>query len=317
MFPSLAPKMHGVDVGDEPLTAADKGTAVFVDGVNYFVGQDSVAHISNTEPREVLDTYSQSPKYMALARGAMHYMMNDANVGSEMVIRHLVLGLPLNTHSKFHESLASRMLGEHLLPSTTDKNSRRRVTVERTSVVCQPRGALLNYGVAHNYSYGNKWVVVVDAGGGTLDWFVTYGNVPNWQRSGAHFKSMLACAYAVSDQINPEWRTKYTIIDRIDKALRDNAPSFSVAGRDYRISDYAKEITTVLDESAERMVARIGGFDEIDMVLFTGGGARVFHDYFCKRYPDFKNMMKMDMDSVYANVRGFHYAGEVACKKAK
>ena len=160
-------------------------------------------------------------------------------------------------------------------------------------------------------SLGDGWAVVVDAGGGTLDWYVAKGRQPNWNRSGAHPKSMLACANAVADRINPVWRDDFTIIERIDKAIRTKAESFQAGARTYEMAPYSKDIEDVLRESTTKLISTVGSLDSVDRIIFTGGGAIVYYDYFRQQFPEYSAAMVIDTDPVYSNVRGFQLAGEM------
>jgi plasmid segregation protein ParM len=311
LFPSLAPRLPASMSLQTALHAKPDGAVVNVSDVNYFVGRDAILYSSGREPREVLADYSMTDKYHALMAGAFHYIAKDANATSELVIRHLVLGLPLNTFGENRDKLAARAMGEHILPDPSTPGAMRRVTVERASVIVQPQGALVSYGATHNHIFKEGWVLVVDPGGGTLDWYVARGRLPNWQRSGAYPKSMLACAYAVADRIDPTWRDNFEIIERIDKAIRDRAPSFTTAGNVYELAPFMSGIEAVLKESTDKMVAKLGSLDNLDLILFTGGGAKVYYEFFKSRYPKLANILRMDEDSVFSNVKGFHVAGEI------
>ncbi|GAB3497609.1 hypothetical protein GCM10027399_21810 [Curvibacter fontanus] len=153
--------------------------------------------------------------------------------------------------------------------------------------------------------------MVVDAGGGTLDWFVTRGRSPNWQRSGAYNKSMLACSYAVADKIDRGWRDNFDVIERIDRAICEKRESFTVSGRSYRLTDYESDITAILKESVDRMQAKVVSFDGLDTILFTGGGGALFYEYFRNRFPHLIHIMHIDEEPVYSNVKGFQLAGEI------
>lgn len=314
LFPSLAPRLPANMSMQTALHGKPDGSVVSVDDVNYFVGRDAILYSSGREPREVLSDYSMTEKYHALMRGAFHYIAQDAKATSELVIRHLVLGLPLNTFGENRDHLAARATGEHLLPDPANPGSLRRVTVEKASVIVQPQGALVSYGATHSHIFKEGWVLVVDPGGGTLDWYVARGRLPNWQRSGAYPKSMLACAYAVADRIDATWRDNFEIIERIDKAIRDSAPSFTTAGNTYELAPFASGIDAVLKESTDKMVARLGSMDNLDLILFTGGGAKVYFEFFRARYPKLAKILCMDEDPVFSNVKGFHVAGEIMSK---
>ena len=311
LFPSLAPRLPAGMAMQSAMHGRPDGAVVPVGDTKYFVGRDAILHSSGREPREVLADYSTTEKYLALLRGALHYMAQDAQATSQLVIRHLVLGLPLNTFSAYKEGLSKAATGEHLLPDPAAGSASRTVKVERTSVIVQPQGALVSYGANNSAMFKDGWVLVVDAGGGTLDWYVARGRQPNWQRSGAYPKSMLACAYAVADQIDSTWRDNYEIIERIDKAIRSKSDSFKTAGNTYLLAPFQNAIEAVLQESTDKMVARLGSLDNLDLILFTGGGATVYRDFFQRRHPKLANIMHLDEDPVFANVRGFHVAGEI------
>lgn len=310
MFPSLAPRLSS---GASPMLAtqgSSDGALVCVQDVRYFVGRDVAVHCSAQEPREVLENYSSTNKYLALVHGAFHYMFQDAGATSELVIRNLVVGLPLNNYSAHHEQLSERVCGEHLLPDPRVDGAFRRVTVENVIVMVQPQGALINVGMRHREKTAG-WSLVVDAGGGTLDWYLARGRTPNWQRSGAYPKSMLACSYAVADLIKPTWRDSFEIVERIDNAIRERQPHFTVAGNQFEMSAFSTAIESVLMESTDKMLSKVGSIDTLDAIIFTGGGGGVFYDYFVKRFAEHSIIMHMDQSPVFSNVMGFHVVGEV------
>lgn len=311
LFPSLAPRLPAGLTPQSALHSRPDGCVVAVDGVNYFVGRDAILYSSGREPREVLSDYSLTEKYMALMRGALHYIFNDAQAKSDLVIRHLVLGLPLNTFSEHQAKVIERATATHVLFDPVNPAAERRITVERATVIVQPQGALVSYAANNSKTFKEGWVLVVDPGGGTLDWYVARGRLPNWQRSGAYPKSMLACAYAVADKIDATWRDNFEIIERIDRAIREKAESFKTGGQVYELAQFSTAIEAVLKESTDKMISKLGSLDNLDTILFTGGGAKVFYDFLAKRFPKLVPIMFMDEDPVYANVKGFHVAGEI------
>lgn len=177
-------------------------------------------------------------------------------------------------------------------------------------MIVQPQGALINFGYQNGGKPLDGLTLVVDAGGGTLDWYLCEGMVPYWERSGAYPKAMLACAWAVADKINPRWRNQTAIVGRIDTALLEEHESFTVQAAQYRIADYRPAVEQVLDESLDHMVSTVGSLNDVDHVLFTGGGASVFRAHFHKRYPLLRKITRMDEDPVFSNVRGFQIVAE-------
>lgn len=313
IFPAMAPRLATNTPRESFGSAKLDGFVVEVDGVHYFVGRDFSFTSTGIEPRPIAEGYCTTAKYLAQLRGALQYMAQDASAGSEVVIRHLVVALPLNTFGKYRTVLEKRIEGEHLLPMAG--GSTRRITVERVSVIVQPHGALLNFGAASR-GLMEGWTLVIDPGGGTLDWYVASKDRPNWPRSGAYPKAMLACAYAVADKIEPAWRDQHEIISRIDEALREGRQCFKVGPREYALAEYQSTIDAVIEESVEKMFAKVGPVDDIGQILITGGGATVYHRYLCEKRPELKAMMRIDADPVFSNVRGFHIFGEMRQQSA-
>jgi len=311
LFPALAPRLATNVFMHSPGTTRSDGCVVDVNGVSYFVGRGAVYYCSGMEPRPVLEDYSLSDKYLALLRGALSYMAIDAGASQELTIEQLVLGLPMSTYHRYHAGLAARAEGEHVITDPVGGTGSRRVIVQKAQVIVQPQGALINFGVQHRMAGQDGWVLVVDPGGGTLDWFLSRGREPNWQRSGAYPKSMLACANAVADKIDPAWKDQFDIIERIDLAIRARAESFKVGGKVYKMADFQQSVEAVLDESVDYMLSVVGPTANLDHILLTGGAAGIFFEYIKRRHPKLEPVMRIDEDPVFSNVRGFHIAGEV------
>ncbi len=307
VFPAVAPVLkfgiaRGIDGTSQP-----EGCVVPIGGVTYFVGPGAPQRGSGVEARIVGEDYSASDKYLALLRGALHYMAQDAQAGDQLVIRRLALGLPLNTYFDACEQLSMRAVGEHVIG---DADTQHTVTVEKVRVIVQPQGAMINFGYRNGGEALDGLTLVVDVGGGTLDWYLSEGTTPHWERSGAYPKAMLACAWAVADRINPRWRNQTTIIGRIDKAIREEHEFFTVQAVQYPLAEYRPAVEQVLDEALDQMVSSVGSLNDVDHILFTGGGASVFQRHLHQRYPLLRKITRMDDDPVFSNVRGFQVVAE-------
>lgn len=309
LMPSLAPRLSSNVMMQSPGTKAADGCIIDLNGVRYFVGRGAVFNSTGVEPRPILTDYATTDKYLALTRGALNYMAIAEGTPSHLAIEHLVVGLPLNTFTLHKDALQQRTVGEHII-SLPGEAVQRHITVENVTVLVQPQGALINYNSQHrNQTAG--WILVVDPGGGTLDWFLTNGRQPNWQRSGAYSKSMLACATAVCDRINPDWKFQFEIVERIDDAIRFKAESFKVGPDTYFLKDYWQTVESVLDESIRYMLGVVGATDNLDRILLTGGGAAVYYDHMKRHYPKLAALVHMDSDPVYSNVRGFQLVSDM------
>jgi plasmid segregation protein ParM len=310
LMPSLAPRLSTNAGMHSPGTSAADGCIIEVNGVRYFVGRGAVFNSSALEPRPVLPDYPVTAKYLALLRGALNYMAKAEDSPNELVIEHLVVGLPLNNFTQYKDVLKSRVIGEHIISLPESKSAERRVTVEDATVIVQPQGALVNFGTQHRTQQAG-WLLVVDPGGGTLDWFLSNGRQPNWQRSGAYSKSMLACATAVCDRINPDLKNQFEIVERIDEAIRTKAESFKIGPKTYPLKDYWQTVESILDESIRYMLGVVGATENLDRVLLTGGGATVFYDHMQRYYPKLAELVSMDDDPVFSNVKGFQVISEM------
>lgn len=309
LMPSLAPRLSSHITMQSPGTMAADGCIIEIDGVRYFVGRGAVFNSSGVEPRPILPDYALSDKYLALARGALNYMAQAEGAPSELIIEHLVVGLPLNTFTQYKDALQRRTKGEHIITLPGDVGHRR-ITVEDVTVLVQPQGALINFN-AQTRGQPEGWLLVVDPGGGTLDWFLTKGRQPNWQRSGAYSKAMLACATAVCDRINTDWKNQFEIVERVDEAIRSKAQTFKVGPTIYELKDYWQTVESVLDESIRYMLGVVGATDNLDRILLTGGGATVYFNHMQQNYPRLAALVHMDSDPVFSNVRGFQVVSEM------
>jgi len=311
VFPALAPVLTNEGFHIREGSPSLDGTIVSLGGMRYFVGEDVRFHASGSEPRTIPSNYCESDEYRALLMGALHYIAKDVGSPQSMVIETLVLGLPLLTWRQHHKRLAARIQGEHALGGSADNQFKCLVQVKKVAVVVQPLGALYRHGVDTPEMATSGWTLVVDAGGGTLDWFVSQRMRPNWARSGAHNKSMLACCYAVADQINPDWKDQSEIINRIDDALQTAADFFEVQGKKYPLVKYRAAVDAVIRESVNKMMAAVGKTDNLDYILVTGGAASIFYTYLCENYPQLAPIIHIDTDNLYANVKGFQVVAEL------
>ena len=312
-FPSIAPRLGATELILETNQVGLDGVVVHVNGVAYVVGKDVKHQCKGSEPRDVLDDFAASDRYLALVEGAFSYMLENAGVSGDVCIQNLMLGLPINTYQKHSQTLKARIVGDHFI-SQRFSDSRQRVTVNNVHVIVQPRGALTNFGISGGMSRpSDAMCLVVDVGGGTVDWFLTYGTRPHWARSGAYPKGTLACAAAVSDSINPTWRDNFSLMEKIGTALREEAQSFTAGGENYVLADFNSAVEAVYQEVADKILFSLGTIDDLDCILFTGGGGRMFGKFFVNKYPKVKRICSIDEDALYGNLRGFFAIGQFVC----
>ena len=310
LFPSLAVRLGSRDVKAMPGAERANACCVVVNDKPFWVGLDVAENASGVEPRPVLDDYSSSDQYLALLRGALHYMLR-ATGARNMVIRYLVVGLPLTTYQARQGALKLRCMGIHHIDASDEG---RTVKVENVLVIPQPQGALMNFGRA---MAPDCQTLVVDIGGGTTDWLLATKKRSNLERSGAHPRGTLACAEAVAVAAeHPRWINQYNIMERIDLAIREGRDHFHAAGVDWPLAKYRAAIDAVLEESVDKLLAKVKETDDIDRIVLTGGGAKAFAAVLVRKRPDLEARIgKIEKESVYSNVRGFQVFGETMAKQ--
>ena len=307
MFTAVAPVVSANQLMHASGTPEANACVVSVNGVDYMVGDGATAFTRGNEPRTVEPNYCMTDKYYALLLGALNRIAEDAGAGPEFVVDTLGLGLPLNTYGQFSKPLAEKVAGEHQIGST-GSGVRRRVTVNHAHVMVQPHGALLNFGSRTSVEGAT---LVVDPGGGTLDWFLMDDNRQiAWPRSGAYPMAMLHVAQAVADQIEDGLRNDVAAMNVIDKALRLRQPTFMIGPRTYQTQDFQSNVEAVLEQAVKTMFDRTGSVRTVRRILMTGGGASLFRSYLDAKYSELRDAIEMDVDPVYSNVRGFQIAAE-------
>jgi plasmid segregation protein ParM len=309
-FPSVAPFQHV-----EPMMTAagpgGDGVRLTVDGVSHYVGQDTLLEAGGWGMTGFADDWSTTTAYKALFRGALYQVARANAVGSDLEIEMLVAGLPMATHAAYHGGLQSFILQPHVLPHPADPKRAMKVRVLRTRVLGQPQGALVN----HQLSSGERFRpgqmnLVLDLGGGTFDWFVAQEAKGSRSRSGSAPLGALACASAVCGQLREGWQHSPVIMSRVDEALRTGAESVSISGVSYPLGPFLPSVHAILRNALEQMRRGVGRLDEMDLVLFTGGGGGLLHSVAREHMKDQRRVFAIDADAMLSNVRGFHLWAE-------
>lgn len=311
-FPSITPRIFN-GMSTLPITDSLNGVVIEVEpGVSHFVGEDVLNAVRAHGTRAVIQNFSETSGYKALFLGALFNVARHFKTGSELVVKQLVVGLPLTTLYTHHQSLKTFVEGEHVIPSPSNRNGKIKVVIKQALVVAQPQGALFNHGVAKlGGAPSDSTTLVLDMGGGTFDWFVSKGGVPNHQRCGAAPIGALACATAVCDQIHPDLKDDSEILARVDLALRQGAKTVKITGRNLEMQQYWPAVKGVLQDAIEQMQKSVGSLRSIDAILLTGGGAKLLAKVAADMLPEFSHLMEVDANPVESNVRGFHIIAEL------
>jgi plasmid segregation protein ParM len=307
-FPSLAPKPVSKAQGGHIYN----GFTVQVDGIDHFIGKDSFAFVDATgQMRAATETYSQTPAYKALFLGALAHIAKHLNATGSLTINVMTLGLPLSTVHNQKNHVISMAQGAHQVPSPTDPGKQITVHIKKAQVIGQPQGALLHHTTTLGSTLDKESVLVLDMGGGTFDWYMSDRMTPNFAKSSAIPKGMLACAIAVANQIDPQLANEPGVIDRIDTSLREGYPSVKIMGRDVPLESHIPKADAVAKEAIQEMLTKVGSLNLVDRILLTGGGARMLKRAIDQALPHATYMLLMDDDPVMSNVKGFHRMSEI------
>lgn len=298
LFPALAPQAtHGPDLAlgllQKPNTAV-----VEVEGIFYVVGKDARLSQDATHGRILDPDYSMTDTHMALIRGALFFM-------GEHEIDMLVLGLPVNTHAKYHEALAKRVIGVHPVPF---KNGKKECLVKNVRVLPQPIGAFFDY-TSQCGTYDKmraQMNLLVDVGYYTLDWVVATGTKVNSARTGATNGGMSAVLRAIADSVGRELNEMITDTSSIETALINGVnPIFY--GDEFEIADHLRHGRAKADAFINTLATKVGESYDIANIIMTGGGASFFKESLQAKFP--RHKIITTGDPIYANVRGFYRAG--------
>lgn len=316
-FPALAPRANvHTATADSTLGATDV-IKVPVGTSAYYVGPDAALMRSSRAPRLVLDDYSTRPEYQALLTGALYQIARHhlaERRGNELTITNLVVGLPLSTMQEFKKHVQQMCLGTHTLPSLPKQDPPLLVHVENCTVIAQPHGTIMSTSARAGASKSDAQPVnqiVLDMGGGTFDWFTVRDDRVVLDLCGAHARGMLAAANAVADAIKPGLREDPFMIERIDHAIRERSPTVSVMGTARPLEPHQPLVDALINECLDRMIDSVVSMGSMDQVIVTGGGARRVAEVLEKRMPELKDMITVDEDPVFSNVRGFHLVAEM------
>ena len=208
-FPSVAYPTEGDETTD-PMGGRRKTVGIPIDGLIYEVGPDVHLAADIFNAKQMHERYSETPEYLAMLRGALHYMKVER-------IDLLVVGLPVAAFkAKKRAALERLVLGKH------DVGRGKTARVERARVVPQPQGALMYYGHVHNRvaEIRKERSLIIDPGARTFDWLVTQGMQLVEKKSHSVNRGMFDVLQAIASGISKATGTQFREFDLIDDALR-------------------------------------------------------------------------------------------------
>jgi plasmid segregation protein ParM len=307
MFPSVAP-VASKDSIDKYLDKKDS-VIVDVDGEFYEVGTDAMLAMPSNAARNLDLDFVRRASYMALAKGAMHYMGVPR-------IDHLVIGLPVSSMKALADAVKAKFVGKHQLPGKT-------ITVENVECVPQPVGGLLDYASRHQLmkQVESSTQLLIDPGYFTLDWLVVHGRKMAAVRSGAaNNAGMAAIVRAIAEKLTTRIRERdglaadvtESVLQRIDEALRTGR-EFRFNGKAEPLEGYLGAARHVIDDGLAKLRARVGALSDVDSIVLVGGSAHVYERAVCDAFPGYD--IRIAKEPVFANVRGFQLLANKAAKQ--
>lgn len=275
-----------------------KTVSIPIAGLVYEVGPD-VSLAADVFNANVLqhDRYAETPEYLALALGALHYMQLDA-------IDLLIVGLPVATFKmKRHvAALERRLTGDHEL------GNGRQIKVKRVKAITQPAGALMYYGLMQDRiaQLRKERSLIIDPGRRTFDWIVTQGMQQIDKRSHSVPRGMHDVLHAIVDGISRNTGAHYREYELVDTALR-TGKKLVVFQKDYNLTQHIPLARKVAEQAVAEMMHYVGDAGDIKNIVLVGGGAFFYKPTLKAAFPN--HAIQELKDPIYANVKGFQYAG--------
>ena len=305
-----------------PLSTEGKGTpqvmlqrdtfVVPVNGKHYVVGRQVKHEIGKNQELEQLDSnFALSDGYTARLYGALNYML--PSLPTSRTIDFLMLGLPLTTINQNAEPLMARFVGRHVINTKGDA-----VTIKNCAVYPQPLGGYAAYLQRPLARHSQPpTALVVDIGYNTVDWVTCEGMVDNPSLSDAVERGMSGFLREVAKSVIsasgiPE--SESAVVRMLDNYLI-NGGEFRLAGKLIDISKHTDTGNMILEQAAQAIKNNIGVGGSIDLIIVSGGGAKLYAPWIKKQFPHHE-IITLPSPSL-ANVRGFHQFGEWIAESAR
>jgi len=302
LFDSVAVEVSDVDLSSNGLMQKRDTEVVEVEGHHYEVGPDVMLANPNRSNRNLHEDYIDEPDYKALMLGALSYMEVDH-------IDALVLGLPVKYLSTRQDQLQSMYTGRFKVADN------RTVTIDHVLVVAQPIGAFLDHAFRMNmFEQAKKETsLMVDIGFYTMDWMVAEGMKPSEHRSGGTNIGVSALLRVIGKSLSKELGRSIDNLNHLDESVRQGY--YKIGQKRIDIKEHIEQANVRINEAMKSLVQGIDGSDDLDSIILTGGGAWLIERHLQERFPG--HIVTTAKNSVFANVRGFQYAGEFRAKSLK
>jgi plasmid segregation protein ParM len=216
----------------------------------------------------------------------------------------LVTGLPVTYFAQDKERLRARLTGDFRVQR--EGRNWQKFTVSQVAIVPQPFGTLLretldNRGCIVNRRLATGRAGVIDIGGKTTGYLSTDNLKEIPPETGSIDVGCWEALTLIRDAVN----TEYPGLDLDDHevaALVSNGATVRYYGDTKDVSEIVNEALAPL---AERVIAEAttlwNGAARLDVILVTGGGARLVGPAICEKFPQ----ARIVGDSAFANAQGY------------
>jgi plasmid segregation protein ParM len=305
-FRSLAP----ITMQDENVLAGIAGsmdrTTVEVKGKRYLVGPE--AYLAGGVP--ILEgNFVKHDEYLALVRGAMHYMMRRSGVIRQRIDA-LAVGLPVSNFAAHKDALVQLVKGIHLIPTPAGLRSvygpTVEVVVDKVLVLPQPIGALrahaqdqYNLDSINNAKATN---LIVDPGYNTFDWLMANGMRADLERSGSFPGGVAHILREVSGQAGKVLGVGSIDLIECEEAL--NSGTLVIGAKRYDFERFSQIAESAAATVVNTFLNSLNTTRRFDKIIMTGGGARYYVKALQDRFPDYEILV--ERDSIMTNARGFY-----------
>lgn len=288
-MPSLVSEAVGNDYEFEGNAVRKRNIEkVIVGSTVYHVGEDAGDTV-----KELNEDYIYSDHYMALYIAALQRFGHKQ-------IDHLVTGLPVFQFDRYAQELEKMLQGRF-------ETQMGPVNVKRVSVVPQPLGSLIEYGVRTHIKDPRRLnVVVVDPGHYSFDWLLLRNGSADLQQSGSHNEGVAHVIERIQSLIAADHNGDSPSAIKIDAAFRANDKNVHLYGKPIPLKGYLdKALRTQASAAIRKMKNRILHLQDVDSFILTGGGASLFHPCISEHFK--KHKIEVMKDSVMANALGYFH----------
>jgi len=281
----------------------DNSVMVNIDGKNWVAGVEP--YRLQGWDRELHQEYPTTDNYKALFYAAL--LLTGQNV-----VHQVVTGLPVDQFKikELNEKLIKLMEGEHQI------TPKRKVTVEKVTVVPQPAGAYIDslYSfsdsgdeiIKHAITEGK--MVVIDPGFFSVDWVVLQNGEVRYKSSGTSLKAMSMLLEEMERLIKLDHGASPSV-NELESYIREKKDKVLLLGQLIELKPYMQTASSSISKNAltpMKTTMREDGLN-VDVVLLAGGGASSYEEAAKEIFP--RSRVIVSQDSPLANARGFFHIG--------